>query len=132
MWINDNRARHDRRALRYPSALTGKEWAALAPLIPRAKRGGNKRSVDERNLMKGSLYSLSTGGQWRAIPQDFPPCSMLFGYFRRWASDGILERVHHAFDQQCLTQAGLGKLSDKPMFTFHRDNAGVRVIAKSA
>ena len=49
MWTKENRARYDRRGLRYPSDLTDEEWAVLAPLIPRAKRGGNKRSVDERS-----------------------------------------------------------------------------------
>ena len=65
MWTKENRARYDRRGLRYPSDLTDEEWAVLAPLIPRAKRGGNKRSVDERSLINGLLYILSTGCQWR-------------------------------------------------------------------
>ena len=84
MWTKENRAGYDRRGLRYPSDLTDEEWAVLAPLIPRAKRGGNKRSVDERSLINGLLYILSTGCQWRAIPKDFPPRSTLFGYFQRW------------------------------------------------
>ena len=106
MWTKENRARYDRRGLRYPSDLTDEEWAVLAPLIPRAKRGGNKRSVDERSLINGLLYILSTGCQWRAIPKDFPPRSALFGYFQRWERDGTLERAHHALYQQCRAQAG--------------------------
>ena len=106
MWTRENRARYDRRGLRYPSDLTDEEWAVLAPLIPRAKRGGNKRSVDERSLINGLLYILSTGCQWRAIPKDFPPRSTLFGYFQRWEWDGTLERIHHALYQQCRAQAG--------------------------
>ena len=78
----------------------------LAPLIPRAKRGSNKRSVDERSLVNGLVYILSTDCQWRAIPKDFPPRSTLFGYFQRWEWDGTLERIHHALYQQCCVQAG--------------------------
>ena len=48
MWTPANRARFDRSKLRYPSDLTDAEWVVLAPLIPPAKRGGNKRRVDER------------------------------------------------------------------------------------
>ena len=48
MWTNENRARYDRSKLRYPSDLTNEEWALIAPVIPRAKRGGNKRTVDVR------------------------------------------------------------------------------------
>lgn len=106
MWTKENRAGYDRRGLRYPSDLTDEEWAVLAPLIPRAKRGGNNRSVDERGLVNGLLYILSTGCQWRAIPKDFPPRSTLFGYFQRWEWDGTLERIHHALYQQCRAQAG--------------------------
>ena len=42
MWTNENRARYDRSKLRYPSDLADTEWAIIAPLIPPAKRGGNK------------------------------------------------------------------------------------------
>jgi len=31
--------------VRYPSDLTDAEWAHVAPLIPPAKPGGNKRTV---------------------------------------------------------------------------------------
>jgi transposase len=58
MWHAENRARYERRGLRYPSDLTDEEWAVLAPLIPRAKRGGNRRHVDERSLVDGLLYIL--------------------------------------------------------------------------
>ena len=65
----------DRSRLRYPSDLTDEEWALVRPQIPRAKRGGNKRSVDERAVANGLMYVLSTGCQWRAIPKDLPPRS---------------------------------------------------------
>jgi hypothetical protein len=62
MWTKENPARDDRRGLRYPSDLTDEEWAVLAPLIPRAKRGGNKRSVDERSLVVRSPLSVPDSG----------------------------------------------------------------------
>ena len=95
MWTKENRARYDRGRLRYPSDLTHEEWAVVAPLIAPAKRGGNKRRVDVREIVNGLLYVLSTGCQWRAIPKDLPPRSTLFGYFQRCEWDGTLERIHH-------------------------------------
>ena len=44
MWTTENRIRYDRIKRRYPSDLTDEEWAVIGPLIPRAKRGGNKRT----------------------------------------------------------------------------------------
>src|SRR6202140_5015416 len=73
MWTAKNRRRYDRSALRYPSDLTDDEWGHVASLIPPAKRGGNKRHVEVREVMNGIMYVLSTGCQWRAIPKDLPP-----------------------------------------------------------
>src|SRR5208337_3626902 len=67
MWTNENRARYDRSRLRYPSDLTDAEWAHVVPLIPPAKRGGNRRHVDEREVVNGLMYVLSTGCPTAAI-----------------------------------------------------------------
>src|SRR3954454_19865879 len=80
MWTSKNRRRYNRSALRYPSALNDDEWALIEPLIPPARRGGNKRHVDEREVMNGIMYVLSTGCQWRAIPKDLPPRSTVHDY----------------------------------------------------
>ena len=106
MWTAENRPYYDRSKLRYPSDLTDAEWSLIAPLIPPAKRGGNKRTVDERAVVQGLLYILSTGCQWRAIPRDLPPRSTLHKYFQRWDWDGTLGRVHHALYVRCREQAG--------------------------
>jgi transposase len=108
MWTNDNRARYDRSALRYPSDLTDAEWAHVAPVIPPARRGGNKRTVNVRDVVDGLMYILSTGCQWRAIPKDLPPRSTLYDYFDLWEWDGTLERIHHALYVKCREQAARG------------------------
>ena len=84
MWTRQNRKRYDRSQLRYPSDLTDTEWAHVAPLIPPAKAGGNKRSVDVREVMNGIMYILSTGCQWRAMPKDLPPKSTVHDYLELW------------------------------------------------
>ena len=71
MWTSENRGFYDRSRLRYPSDVTDDEWAHIAPLIPPAKRGGRRRSVDVREVVNGLMYILSTGCQWRAIHKDF-------------------------------------------------------------
>ncbi len=105
MWTAENRARYDRSKLRYPSDLTDEEWALARPEIPHAKRGGNKRTVDVREVLNGLMYVLSTGCQWRAIPKDLPPRSTVNFYFCRWQHDGTLDRLHHALYVRCREQA---------------------------
>jgi len=106
MWTAENRGRYDRSKLRYPSDLTDEEWALVEPEISPAKRGGNKRTVDVREVVNGLMYVLSTGCQWRAIPKDLPPRSTVHGYLDLWAWDGTLDRIHHALYVKCRDRAG--------------------------
>jgi transposase len=106
MWTVENRARYDRSRLRYPSDLTDEEWALIKIEIPPARRGGNKRTVDVREVVNGLMYVLSTGCQWRAIPKDLPPRSTVNYYFCRWQYDGTLDRLHHALYVLCRELAG--------------------------
>jgi transposase len=106
MWTTENRGRYDRSKLRYPSDLTDEEWLLIGPLIPPAKRGGNKRTVDVREVVDGIMYILSTGCQWAALPKDLPPRSTVSSYFLRWEHDRTLDRLHHALYVQCREQAG--------------------------
>jgi transposase len=95
MWTTDHRRVADRQRLRYPSDLTDAEWALVEPLVPPAKHGGRKRSVDVREVLNGIFYVLSTGCQWPALPKDLPPKSTVYDYFDLWEWDGTLERIHH-------------------------------------
>jgi transposase len=51
----------NRNGLRYPSDLTDDEWIIVAPMIPPARHGGRKRSVDVREVLNGSFYVLWRG-----------------------------------------------------------------------
>jgi transposase len=106
MWTVQQRQIHKRAGLRYPSDLTDAEWALVEPLIPPAKRGGRRRSVDLRAVLDGIFYVLATGCQWRALPKDLPPRSTVHGYLTLWAWDGTLPRLHQALFLQVRQQAG--------------------------
>ena len=101
MWTAANRPRYNRDSLRYPSDVTDDEWALIAPVIPPAKRGGRRRSVDVREIVNGLLYVLSTGCQWRYVPKELPPKSTLYGYFDLWTYHGVIDRIHHTLYLQC-------------------------------
>ena len=77
MWTKENRHRYDRSHLRYEHDLTDEEWTEIAPEIPPAEPGGNKRTVDLREVVNGVMYILGTGCQWRAMPKDLRPLPVL-------------------------------------------------------
>src|SRR5260221_13836484 len=94
MWTKENRGRYDRSRLRYPSDLTDEEWALARPLIPPAKRGGNRRHVDERAIVDALMYILSTGCQWRGPPQELPPRPTGGEHFDPWGWGGTPQALH--------------------------------------
>ena len=73
----------------------------VEPQIPPAKRGGNKRHVNLREVVNGLMYILSTGCQWRALPKDLPPRSTVYDYLDLWSWDGTLDRIHHSLYVRC-------------------------------
>ena len=100
MWTDENRARYDRKGLRYPSDLTDEEWALVEPLLP------PERKVSRRAVLDAILYVLTTGCQWRQLPKDLPPKSTVHDYLIDWQSDGTLARIHLALYTKARELAG--------------------------
>ena len=65
------------RARRYPSDMTGAEWAVCDPLLPApawlAGRGGRPSRYCMREIVDAIRYLTHNGPVWRAPPADFPP-----------------------------------------------------------
>ena len=107
MWSNDNRAAHERKSVRYPSDLTGAEWALVEPHLPPPKKDRRGRPpVDRRAILDGILYVLTTGCQWSQLPKDLPPKSTVHDYLVDWNGDGTLRRIHNALYRQAREAAG--------------------------
>lgn len=96
MWNVENRNCDNQIELCYSSDLTQDEWLLIAPLIPPAKRGGRRRSVELREMANGVIYVLSTKCQWRHMPKDLSPSGTLFGYLDLWTYQGVIDRIHPA------------------------------------
>ena len=106
MWTPEHRRAADRHGLRYPSDLSDAEWRLVEPLIPPARRGGRRRSINVREMLNAIFYVLWTGCQWKALPKDLPPKSTVYVYLDLWNWDGTLERIHHALYVAVREQAG--------------------------
>src|SRR5262249_4339812 len=90
MWMTRNRARYERKGLRYQSDLTDEEYGLIERFLP------PERSISRRSLVNGILYVLTTGCQWRQLPKDFPPKSTTHDYFVELQCTGVLTQIHHA------------------------------------
>src|SRR5450759_875176 len=69
MWTNENRGRHDRSRLRYPSDLTDDEWNLVECLIPPGKRGGDKRTVIMREVVNNRDRNFTRAKMERRMAQ---------------------------------------------------------------
>jgi len=90
----------------YPSDLSDLEWQVIAPLIPKPKKGGRKRSVNIRYVLNAIFYILKTGCQWNMLPKDFPPKSTVHEYFSQWNQDSTIDRIHRKLRKVTRVLAG--------------------------
>jgi len=79
----------------YPSDLTDEQWRHMYILLPQKRGKGNRRSPQQkRELLNGILYVKSTGCQWNALPNDFPPYQTVYGYFRELSETGVWQQIN--------------------------------------
>lgn len=93
---------------RYPSDLTDGQWNLIAYLIPLEKPGGAPRKTDMREVVNALYYMSRTGCQWRMLPNDFPPRSTIYGYFKRWSDDGVIDEMVRVLRENIRIKAGRG------------------------
>ena len=63
--------------------------------LPPAKKLGRPRTTALREVVNALLYMLTTGCQWRQLPNEFPPFSTVQRFFYRWRDDGLWQRINH-------------------------------------
>jgi len=90
----------------YPTDLTDRQWAILAPLIPAGKPGGRPLKHPRREIVDALLYVLRGGICWRALPHEYPPWQTVYDYFRIWREDGTWERVNGALRERLRVRLG--------------------------
>jgi transposase len=81
----------------YPSDISREPFDPIRPLLESARKKTAPRKVDLYDVFCAVLYLLRTGGQWRALPSDFPKWRTVPSYFTLWSEPGesgsLLERA---------------------------------------
>ena len=90
----------------YPTDLTDKEWALIAPYVPAAKPGGRPEKYPKREILDAIFYILRGGCAWRLLPHDFPPWQIVYQYFWRWRNDGTWQLMHDMLRGDVRVAAG--------------------------
>ena len=72
----------------YPTDVTDSQWNLSKELIPPAKPGGRRRTLDMRQVLNAILYVVIGGIKWRMMPREYPKWQSVYHYFRQWRDDG--------------------------------------------
>ena len=90
----------------YPSDLSDAQWAKLKEYIPSPKEGPQESKYERREVVNAMLYQKRTGCQWRFLPHDFPPWSLVKNYYYQWRGDGTFERALDALRSRIRIESG--------------------------
>ena len=85
----------------YPTDLTDSQWSKIEKFFPIRKR---KYSL--RHVVNALFYIVKSGIQWRMLPLNYPNWQLVYYYYRRWTSEGIIEEIHDSLRSYCRKQAG--------------------------
>jgi transposase len=74
-------------------------WRLIQPLLPRAQRRSRHpglRRIDDRQVLNGILFVLSTGIAWQRLPQElgFGSGMTCWRRLRDWQQAGVWQRLH--------------------------------------
>jgi len=102
--------------------LTDSQYALLSPLLP-VQRGNVK--IDNRQLLNALLYVVENGCKRRRLPKEFGNWHTIYMRLRRWAEQGVLERLFEALQRQRLIAIRIECLGlDSTSVKVHPDTMG--------
>lgn len=78
--------------MRYSTDLTNKQWKIIEPIFT-SNKGQHFVEHSKRELINAVLYLVKTGCQWRLLPNDFPPYSTVWSFYRRAVKSGKWEKA---------------------------------------
>jgi transposase len=68
----------------YPSEVSDEEWAFVAPYLALCREDAQQRKHSLREVFNGLRYVVRTGVQWRMVPHDLPPWTVIYQQAQRW------------------------------------------------
>lgn len=76
--------------------ITDRSWKLIEPLLPGTLRSRGVTAKDNRLFLEAVLWKVRVGGPWRDLPTGFGAWNSVFRRFRRWAEDGVFQRIFEA------------------------------------
>ena len=86
----------------YSTDLTDGQWNLINGIL----NDKRKRKHSLREIFNAIFYLLKTGCQWRMLPIGFPKWELVYYYFSKWKSTGVIEQIHEFIRDMVRRNAG--------------------------
>ena len=103
--------------------LTDEDWKRIAPMCPGKAGDKGRHGTDNRLFVDAVLWIARSGAPWRDLPGDFGNWNSVFQRFRRWAKNGVWERILNAL-RECPDLEYL--MLDATIVRAHQHAAGAK------
>lgn len=71
-------------------------WSRLEGIFPGKATDRGVTAADTRLFLEAVFWRVRTGSPWRDLPSGFGNWNSAFRRFRRWARDGVFDRLFEA------------------------------------
>ena len=76
--------------------LSNEQWALIEDLVPGKPGDPGVTGADNRLFVDAVLWLARVGAPWRDLPTEVGNWNSVFQRFRRWAKNGVWERLFAA------------------------------------
>ena len=73
----------------YETSLSDDAWKVISSIFLTESSRGRPRTHPHRAIVDAILYLVKNGCVWRCLPNDFPPWTIVYHYFRIWSVSGV-------------------------------------------
>jgi len=79
--------------------MSDRVWERMAPHLPGKSTDRGVTGSDNRLFVESVLWRVRTGSPWRDLPLLFGNWNSAFRRFRRWAKNGVFERLFEVLSE---------------------------------
>jgi transposase len=102
--------------------ITKEQFERIAPHFP-LQRGNVK--IDNFTFISAILYMAENGCKWRALPDKFGNWNSIYQRFKRWAENGVMQRIFAALQAEQIISISVEILAlDSTSCKVHPDAHG--------
>jgi transposase len=102
----------------YPSDVSDKEWAFVAPYVTLMTEAAPQRVHSLRAVFNGLRWLVRAGAPWRLMPNDLPPWEAVSQQTQRWLQAGVFAAIVH--DLRVLLRLADGRQAQPSAAIFDR------------